>query len=264
MPEQPWEAVAKALPYGASSKVTHCGSSPAARCYNKPDGISMHCFRCGSSVFIPHGPRSAAELLAARQATQALKEARSIPDRAIPLTHADCPSEARLWPLKTGLAPEEASGTYGMRYDPKTRRVLIPFDGGFLARALFNERPKYIRAGSNAVEDFSLVSTKSPGLAVITEDILSTIKVFRAGFSAMALLGTHITATTAAKIGVYKTVVSWTDGDAAGDAAFVKLRKRLGLYDTALLRVRTEKDPKNLHIAEIQQHIKECLDGQIN
>ena len=264
MPEQPWEAVAKALPYGASRKVTHCGSSPAARCYNKPDGISMHCFRCGDRDFIPHGPRSAAELLAARQATQALKEARSIPDRAIHLTHPDCPSEALLWPLRTGLAPEEASGTYGMRYDPKTRRVLIPLDGGFLARALFNERPKYIRAGATDVEDFSLVSDKSPDLVVITEDILSTIKVFRAGFSAMALLGTHITATTAAKIGAYKTAVSWTDGDAAGDAAFVKLRRRMGLYDTALLRIRTEEDPKNLHMAGITQHIKECLNAQLN
>jgi hypothetical protein len=252
--ENHWEAAAKALPYGASTKVTHCGSSPAARCYNSPEGVNMHCFRCGERVFIPHGPRSAAELLAARQATQALKEARSIPDRAIHLTDPDCPSEARVWVLRTGLSPEEAESTYGMRYDPKTTRVLVPLDGGFIARALFNARPKYVIAGDTP-ETFELLQDLSA--VVVTEDILSTIKVHRAGFSAVALLGTSVSATAAAVLGKYNKVVCWTDGDAAGDAAFIKLRKRIALYDTELQRIRTADDPKNIHIAEIQRLMKE-------
>tara|TARA_R110000744_G_scaffold148413_1_gene261476 strand:- start:192 stop:971 length:780 start_codon:yes stop_codon:yes gene_type:complete len=250
-----WEDTARALPYGSSRKVMHCGSSPAARAYNKPNGISLNCFRCGENLFIPHGPRSAAEILAARQATTELIQAREIPSRAIHLTDEDCPSEALLWPLKTGLTPEAASDDYGMRYDPVTRRVLIPLDGGFLARAVYNERPKYIKAGAQAVEDYTLFIDHD--LVVITEDILSAIKVYRSGFSAMALLGTSVTATMAAKIGQYKHVVNWTDGDKAGDAAYVKLRKRLGLYPVQLHRVRTTADPKELHIKQIQTLISE-------
>lgn len=252
---QVWEDEAKALPYGASDKVMHCGSSAAARIYNNPKGISLHCFRCGESLFKPHGARSAAEILAARQATTALQESRAIPDRAVHLTDPTCPSEAILWPLRTGLAPEEASDTYGMRYDPVTRRVLIPLDGGFLARALYGDRPKYLKAGAATVTYYEL--KRDAEQVVVTEDILSAIKVYRAGFSALSILGTSITPVVADKIASYAEAISWTDGDRAGDAAFVKLRKRLRLYDVRLSRVRTDKDPKELHLSEIQQRIKE-------
>lgn len=251
---QSWEDTAKALPYGASRKVLHCGSSQAARVYNSPQGISLYCFRCGERLFQPHGPRSAAEILAARQATEALQEARAIPDRAIHLTDPTCPSEAVLWPLRTGLVPEEASDKYGMRYDPVTRRVLIPLDGGFLARALHGERPKYIKAGAGNVEHFEL--QHPTGAVVITEDILSAIKVYRAGFSALSILGTSTSNTTVNRIAEYRDIVSWTDGDKAGDKAFVKLRKKLRLYDVRLRRIRTDKDPKDIHIKDIQQHMK--------
>ena len=252
---QAWEDVAKALPYGASEKFLHCGSSAAARVYNSPKGISLHCFRCGERLFKSHGARSPAEILAAREATVALQEARAMPDRAIHLTDPTCPSEALLWPLRTGLVPEEASGTYGMRYDPVTRRVLIPLDGGFLARAIYGDRPKYLKAGATTVTYYEL--KHAADRVVVTEDILSTIKVYRAGFSALAILGTSISPVVADKIASYAEAISWTDGDKAGDAAFVKLRKRLRLYDVRLSRIRTDKDPKELHLSDIQQLIKE-------
>ena len=251
-----WEAAAKALPYGSSRKVLHCGSSQSARAYNNTNGISFHCFRCGERDFKPHGVRSAVEILKAREAERALRSAVSIPDGALRLTDQEVPPAAVLWPLVTGLTPEDASETYGMRYDPKTRRVLIPLEDGFLARSVFGERPKYIKAGAEHVESYSLLVDAQREPLVITEDILSTIKVYRAGFSAMALLGTSVSATTAARVGAFSCVISWTDGDKAGDAAFVKLRKRLGLYTTDLKRIRTDADPKELHITQIQTLIR--------
>ena len=251
-----WQVMAKTLPYGASRKIQHCGSSPAARINHSNAGISLYCFRCGEQEFIPHGPRSAAEILAARAATEELKEARSIPKRCQGLTEEGVPSEALLWTLRTGLTPEEATNVYGFKYDPKTRRVLIPLSGGFIARAVFKELPKYIRSGSMDQEIWES-SVGEGGPVVICEDILSAIKVSRSGFSSIAILGTSISTTAAAHIGKYQNVICWTDGDKAGDAAWLKLRKRMALYDTSLSRIRTDDDPKNISITEIKRLIGE-------
>jgi hypothetical protein len=248
-----WVDQAKNLAYGSSRKILHCGSSPAARINHSNIGVNLFCFRCGANEFIPHGPRSASEILAARQATERLIEDRDIPRRALPLYHPDCPTEALLWPLVTGLSPEEASDTYGMRYDPITRRVCVPLAGGFIARAVYKENPKYIRAGAADVVVYELVV--GTDLVVVTEDILSAIKIYRAGYSVISILGTAVTPAAASRIGAYKNIVVWTDGDKAGDAAYSKLRKRLGLYDSTVSRVRTDQDPKLLQITEIQQRL---------
>ena len=251
-----WQAMAKTLAYGASRKIQHCGSSPAARINHSNAGISLYCFRCGEQEFIPHGPRSAAEILAAREATKELTEARSIPKRCVGLTDTNVPSEALLWTLKTGLTPEEATDAYGFKYDPKTRRVCIPLDGGFIARAVYAEQPKYIRSGSMDQEVWEQRVGEST-TCVVTEDILSAIKVARSGFSSIAILGTNVSPTAAARIGLYKRITCWTDGDKAGDAAYLKLRQRLALHDVTLNRIRTDADPKNLSINEIKRLIGE-------
>ena len=71
----------------------------------------------------------------------------------------------------------------------------------------------------------------------------------------MALLGTSMTATTVALIGSYRTVVNWTDNDKAGTAAYIKLRKALGLYETSMRRIVTDADPKYVHKEKIKQLI---------
>lgn len=248
--------MAKTLAYGASRKIQHCGSSPAARINHSNAGVSLYCFRCGEQEFIPHGPRSAAEILAAREATKELTEARSIPKRCVGLTDTNVPSEALLWILRTGLTPEEATSAYGFKYDPKTRRVCIPLEGGFLARAVFKESPKYVRAGSmdQVVWEQRVAGSDS---CVICEDVLSAIRVYRCGFSSIAILGTSVSVTAAAVLGGYKNVICWTDGDAAGDAAWLKLRRRMSLHDVTLNRIRTDADPKNLSTNEIKRLIGE-------
>lgn len=251
--------MAKAMPYGQSRKIMHCGSSPAARINHSNAGVYLHCFRCGEQEFIAHGPRSASEILAAREAITEIREARSIPKRCAAMNATDVPSEALLWILRTGLTPEEATNVYGFKYDPKTRRVCIPLEGGFISRAVFGEMPKYIRSGSMDQEVWHQpVGTNTT--CVVTEDILSAIKVYRSGFSSIAILGTSVSPTAAERIGSYKNILCWTDGDKAGDAAYLKMRKRLALYELTLGRIRTESDPKNLSINAIKELIGNYYD----
>jgi hypothetical protein len=252
-----WQAIAKLLPYDKSSRIVHCGKTKDAMVSHNNSGVSLFCFKCGANEFVGHGPRSAAEILAARQATVSLTEARSMPSRVMPLTHDECPSTALLWPLKTGLTPEVSSEVYGMRYDPLTRRVCIPLEGGFIARAVYDDKPKYIRSGSSIQKIWHMKRTGD--MVVVTEDILSAIKVYRAGYSSIAVLGTNISPTTAAAIGEYPSVVCWTDADKAGDKAWVQLRQRLSLYDLELRRIRTEEDPKNITLSGIKSLLESTL-----
>ena len=220
-------------------------------------GINYFCFRCETKKSKPHGQRSVKQILEARKATEELRELRSIPKRCIPLYHPDTPPEAHVWVLRAGLSPEEATDTYGFMYDPNTRRVSLPFVGGFLSRAVFNERPKYVKSGANT-EIYSLCE-HGGRLVVVTEDMLSAIKVHKAGYNAIAILGTAVTPVIASTLAKFPTVLCWTDGDKAGDVAWVKLRKKMGLYPVELGRIRTKEDPKEFTSAQIRALIGEKI-----
>ncbi len=251
-----WQQEAKLLPYSTNRKILHCGSSAAARISNSNAGISLHCFRCGAHLFEPHGERSAAEILQARRATEELRAARFIPERCQWLNDPSVPAAARIWTLKAGLMPDLASSRYGMRYDPKTRRVCVPLIGGFIARAVFSgDSPKYIRSGTMDQTVYQLDGWygNRPDTVVVVEDILSAIKVSRSGFNALAILGTSVSEGAAMAMGEYNHVVVWTDGDKAGDAAYKKIKGKLALFDTDVSRIRTDDDPKNLNAFNIQQ-----------
>ena len=254
-----WQAIAKSLPMGAARKIPCCSKDASAYVSQDKHGLRLGpCFRCGRKEFEPHGPRSIADILAARRAIEQIQELRSIPDRAILLSDPETSSEARLWVLKAGMSPETAQDDYGMRYDPFTRRVCIPLDGGFLARAVHGERPKYVKAGATNVELYDL--SDGTDAVVITEDILSAIAVRRAGFGAIAVLGTSITTKIAVRLSKFRNVLCWTDGDKAGDAAWVRLRKVMALHPCKLIRLRTEADPKEIHAGDIRRIIGENYD----
>lgn len=220
--------------------------------------MSLHCFRCGTDEFHPHGPRSIGEILKTRQAEDQLAARTQItmPDTAVPLSEG--PPEARVWALRGGLTPEEASNDYGMRWHEDTRRVLIPIHQrgrlqGLLGRAVFGERPKYRMLGGPADTIYRLPN-RADTATVVVEDILSAIAVWRAGANALAVLGTSITAVQAAEIAEgTRHVIGWFDGDKAGDAAWSKLRARMALHPVKLTRIRTSDDPKRLHRADLRR-----------
>lgn len=253
-----WEAAARALPTGQKTKIECCGNSPSAMISNTRKGIGYFCFRCETKAFKPHGKRSIAEIREAREAVAQLKQLRTIPNRCVPLYDPTVPSVARVWVLRAALTPETASDEYGMRYDPQTRRVSIPIKGGFLSRAVFKEdKPKYVKSGADT-EYYPLYHDRERPV-VICEDIMSAIKVHKTGFNSIAILGTAFTPTVASEVSQFPTAVCWTDGDKAGDKAWVAVRKRMALHPTKVVRVRTDNDPKNIHAAEIRRLIGEQI-----
>lgn len=178
----------------------------------------------------------------------------TMPADAVPLTEG--PPEALVWVLKGGLTPEQAQDDYGMRWHEATNRVLIPVHLGvnligILGRAVFGERPKYRMLGGPADTIYRLPHRADKAIVVV-EDILSAIAVWRAGYNAIAVLGTSITPVQAAEIAAGAShVIGWFDGDKAGDAAWSKLRGRMALHPVRLTRIRTSDDPKRLHRADL-------------
>ena len=90
------------------------------------------------------------------------------------------------------------------------------------------------------------------------EDILSAIRVYEAGFTTLAVLGTTIPLPVATLVSASR-VIGWFDGDKAGRAGFVKLRKALGPFGVEPKRVQTTRDPKTYNRTEIIQKVEDAL-----
>ena len=244
-----WTDLAKRLKIGSSTKVMCCGADASAMINNGDKGVSLYCFRCGRQEWEPHGPRSIAEIMASRRAVEVIERAASMPHDALPLMEG--PREALLWVLSGGLSPEEANDRYGFRWEPDSRLVLIPITNGVLGRDVFGGRPKYRLFGPGR---HLWLSGEASGVTVVVEDVLSCIAVSRAGYTSLAVLGTAISSTQAA-LAADDTVVGWFDADAAGQRAYVRLRKAMGLHPAHVVKVFTDVDPKHLHREMIRKQI---------
>lgn len=255
---QDWTTAARELAIGLKRKVECCShKGPTAYISNGHKGVSLYCFRCGRNEFEPHGERSIAEVLATRQALDALATAPTptMPKDAVDLTAG--PKEGWLWVLQGGLTPEEATERWGFRWHEKTRRVLIPVPGGLLGRSVHGELPKY-RMLTNQPGALYWPQKRPHRAVVAVEDILSAIAINRAGWAAVAVLGTSISPTQAEEIAEGREmVVGWFDGDPAGDKAWTRLRKRMALFPVTTHRITTQQDPKRLHRAALRDMLAE-------
>jgi hypothetical protein len=255
---QDWEAQARKLRIGQSRKIQHCSTDQSASITNRHNGVSLYCHRCGEKPFVPHGPRSLAEIMATRAADDALQNQRVPTMPATAVAVASGPVEAWQWVLAGGISPEDATALYGMRWHEATRRVLIPILDragntiALLGRAVFKERPKY-RIFSGAANTYYRAPMNNTRCTVVVEDVLSAIAVRRAGANAIAVLGTSITPEHAAEVADDQDIVcGWFDDDPAGNRAWAKLRKRLRLYPVTVHRITTKADPKALHRQELR------------
>lgn len=172
------------------------------------------------------------------------------------------PTSAHVWVLKAGLTPERATDEYGIAWSPRSSRVIVPIlhngepTGQWTGRAVDGRKPKYLMPrGSVGAYWYGLRGDRAP--CVVVEDVLSAIRVYEAGYSSMAVLGTTISlwaATTLAR----SSVIGWFDGDKAGRDGYVKLRKALGPFGIEPKRVQTERDPKTYSRRAITQYIKDA------
>lgn len=247
-----WHELAKTLRIGQTRKIKHCGNDRSALVSNTDRGYTFHCFRCGASYYEPHGERGLKEIMATRRAEEAIGETVSMPADAVALMEG--PPSTHRWVLDGGLIPEVANDDYGFRWSPSLNRVLIPFPGGILGRSVDGARPKYRLYGRPGC--YALDGPRSRP-TVVVEDILSAIAVNRAGWPAVAILGTSITPGMMTAI-AQPHVIGWFDDDYAGAMAFTKLRRALALWPTTLGRVITPDDPKHCHRALITARLEGC------
>jgi DNA primase len=151
----------------------------------------------------------------------------------------------------------------------KERRIILPvwFDRkivGYQARALGDQKPKYLGAIFNLEESVIFYSKKAiTDTIIITEDILSAIRLSKFANS-VSLLGTSFDRDGSRLFKLLscgpRNFILWLDGDEAGTKAAINLKKQLLLYGNVNI-IYTREDPKNLSDRQIKEYLS--LSGPI-
>lgn len=266
-----WVKTAMKLPCGRSVRVKCCNKDLSRVITHSSEGYSTVCFRCGLSgrEFVPHGVRTIADQLRHKRELEAYLDTHgdvSLPDDFT----GDIPDIGRAWLLKGGVSTF-LSTHYHIGWSAKMHRVVIPVydvQGNLVAvqaRAVEKyQKPKYrnkIGVSTSLFWSDSAVSLQEPvgEWCVLTEDILSTLRVGRLQH-AVASLGTSISHRTAARIlKHHRQIIIWYDGDAAGVKGAAKARKVLELQGAEVIVIRTEEDPKSYNNEQITNIIQEAI-----
>ena len=268
-----WLAKAKTLQAGRRIRTECCAQDRSMLVSNEERGYRAYCFRCGCRGFVPHGDFSIDQLRRRRDEFALMDER-----KPVRLPHdftTEIPPNEAVWLYRASISAELARH-YGFGYSGSLRRVVLPVyrDNaliGFTARSTINVKPKYIErmvspSGSIFVSDPSVLLPDSGDCVrdagydlVLTEDILSAVRVGRIARRTVALLGTSANAEQLAAIlkGVRRIAI-WLDPDKAGRTAGHKLSRTLQLQGFSVQSIRTERDPKFYSNAEIRR----ILNGQ--
>lgn len=257
-----WESKAKQLSFGQKRKIPHCSNSSTAYISNSTKGLGFYCFRCQEKAFVPHGKLSSKDYV--RMASIDKEVVKQDKPHTLPMTHKKVDKKALAWILKTGLSPEQATEEFSIGWNNRTSRVVIPLmqngkETGWVARAVDGRKPKYLIPRDSSNSAWYYTEFEDTPLVVV-EDVLSAIKVKRAGFNSIAVLGTHIK-TEFATIMQEHPVIGWFDGDDAGRDGWVKLRKTLSPFGTHPTRIKTEMDPKAYDLRDIQEYVERAYAG---
>ena len=173
------------------------------------------------------------------------------------------PVEARVWWYSYGLMDEDAISRGAQWHN---ERLCIPwhtFEHEVWSCRSFNkDRSKVLTLTSP--QDAALVRACKPskplilGVGVVVEDVLSAIKINKAGYLAVPLFGTTLSVVNKSFICDHLNgVVIWLDDDVAGALGSVKLYTELkGMHDR-VTHVRN-RQPKELSVEEIQETINKC------
>jgi DNA primase len=89
----------------------------------------------------------------------------------------------------------------------------------------YNKKPKYL---TYTEQQYSYISIHNTKPLIIVEDLLSSYKLFIAGYSTLCLLGTKMSDNVKVIAAKHGRVVLWLDDDLAGHAASKQLFKDLG------------------------------------
>lgn len=252
-----WREIAQALPQGSKVRTRcsdQCGKDNSQIVSHTIKGISRKCFRCGASEFEFHGTRPIALIERHKKERAVLhsKETKLPADYSI-----DVPPSAAVWYYQYGISAELAR-LYGIGYTEELDRVVLPvFEDGVLTAVQMravdpNRKPKYLNPEGPKVSSALFQSAPGTGVTVVTEDILSAIKVGRV-HHATSTLGTNMTDARAAKIASrFHKAFLWYDGDRAGRKGLLRAKNQLTLLGVEVVQIKTENDPKTYSLDEIR------------
>ena len=263
IPKEEFLHLAKDLPLGESKRVDHiCGPGRTMIISNKDEGVSAFCFRCNASGWHAHAKPSLAERLEKRREAKSWED--HCRDRPLQLPSggsydtADWPQYAKVWLYKAGLSNEAILRT-GIYYHPGMDRVVLPVLDWekvlyWQARGFDKDRPKYLnpKVDDKPVALFKGISTE----IVVTEDLLSAIRVNGAGFSSACILGTNLSDSQATSLKKWGGAYVWLDPDDAGRKASRKITHQLEMMGFWVEEVKTRKDPKYYSDQEIREILK--------
>lgn len=265
---------AKGLPLGESTYTPHegCTDSPKMWVLHSKDGYLAYCNKCGEKGFTGKGIRKISDIT--REPEEGEHERYEynleLPD--------DCEFDPTKWPLEAKIWVYKADIRdpliiqWGMAYSPSHRRVILPVYNEFRklvlwqGRGLHPDQTKYHTLRGVAKNKIIMQSWTCPNTygvlgpgtwdrVVVVEDYLSAIKVGQV-FPTVSLLGTTMSDFQLLELAKFKEVVWWLDDDRGGVTATSKAMKATSLL-TSCRRVRSDKDPKLLPLAEIKRIIEE-------
>jgi len=245
-----WLHLAEQLERGGKAMHPHtCGGGNKLLVENADAGFKAWCYRCSIGGLKSHPQPSLSERIAAlrvqRQADEAV-EADPRPPLPANFDPSTWPLEPRVWLYKCGLSNAiiKANGFY---WCDRIKRVVLPvLDGSKLcywqARGFDKDRPKYLnpKIDKPAFKSGPL----SSGPLVLTEDILSAVKVGQVA-RAWSILGTALSLSTASAVAALGVpVLIWLDPDEAGRKGRRRIAAQLRAMGVDVRIIRAEQDPK--------------------
>lgn len=253
-----WLEIAETLKTGGSTRVNcpDCtGGGKSMVISNTPRGYSSKCFRCGddSRKFKPHTGLSFSEVMAMQRALEAVVSAPepTMPEDAVPL-----PLDKGLWLYKYGIRHSTAL-EYGFMWSAKLGRIIIPArlqHGTVLQmRSVYGHTPKYLNIGNPNGDTFKCSTSGPANYMVITEDVLSAIKVSNSCYTE-STLGVVLSDKAANRIvSMYPRGFVWYDGDKAGILGSKKAVNVLTALGGQYVSIHTDLDPKEYTYKQIQE-----------
>ena len=210
-----------------------------------PDG-SSYCFSCGytenrNRVFVKQNKQHSVEL--PRDLTW------------------EIPIEAQKWLYK--YLTREDIVKYRISWSPYWEQIIIPIGlNGYISRNFSKDKPKWYFRGIKPTD--YILRTQDSDTVVLCEDIISGIKIHRAGYNAHVLFGTNIPMEGSRKlynqfsslgvgkgIGQGPRVRVWLDQDAQKKSLRSVLRLQTFFKDVRTIS--TQHDPKEYDIDQVRE-----------
>jgi len=223
------------------------------------DGAYLwHCHNCGDSGY--YRPKETTKRITDASAYVDVSSTRNfIPYSKLKETTYkinDMPIEAQLWLARYEI-DDILTNEYGICYTTyPSRGVVLPIFGedyssviGYQIRT-FNEGYKYI-SYTNYRHSYLKVDSYY-NLLLVTEDLLSSYKLHKAGFSTLCLLGTKMSFNALSICGKFAKVVLWLDDDEAGHSSMLRLTKEISPVCTNTTAI-VSAQPKEFSIEKLSE-----------